>query len=131
MTSGFETPSSNPSLRIDSIRTDKCNSPLPETLNLSELAPGSTRKATLLKSSCSKRSLIFREVTNFPSKPAKGESLTWKVILTVGSSTDRAGIASTFNGSHKVSEINNFSTPVIQTISPASASGTSTLSKPS
>ena len=62
-----------------------------------------------------------------PSLPAKGESLTWKVILTVGSSTERGGNASTEVGSHMVSEIFSLSIPVIQTIDPASASGTSTL----
>ena len=52
-------------------------------------------------------------------------------MLTVGSSTERAGSASTAVGAHIVSEIFNLSIPVIQTIDPASASGTSTLSNPS
>ena len=59
-----------------SIKTDKCSSPLPETLNLSDESPGSTRRATLLSNSCSSRSFMFLEVTNFPSCPAKGESFT-------------------------------------------------------
>ena len=49
----------------------------------------------------------------------------------MGSSTDSGGRASTFEGSQTVSEIFNLSIPVIQTIEPASAIGTSTLSNPS
>ena len=52
-------------------------------------------------------------------------------MLTVGSSTERGGKASTEEGSHIVSEILSLSIPVIQTIDPASALETSTLSKPS
>ncbi|KCY24836.1 hypothetical protein J608_6082, partial [Acinetobacter baumannii 1288284] len=46
---------------------------------------------------------------------------TWKVIDTVGSSTDKAGNASTFFGSQIVSEMLSASIPVIHTISPADA----------
>ena len=52
-------------------------------------------------------------------------------MLTVGSSTERAGSASTSEGAQIVSEIFNLSIPVMHTIEPASASVTSTLSKPS
>ena len=102
-----------------SIKTDKCNSPLPETTNLSGLSPGSTLKATLCISSCSSLSFRFLDEMYFPSLPAKGESFTWKVMLTVGSSTERGGRVSTASGSHIVSEIFSLSMPVIQTMSPA------------
>ena len=42
-------------------------------------------------------------------------------MLTVGSSTDKAGKASIADGSHNVSEIFNLSIPVMHTIEPASA----------
>src|SRR5690554_6148391 len=99
-----------------SINTDRWSSPRPETLNLSAESPSSTRRATLCSSSRSRRSLILRLVTYLPSLPAKGESLTWKVMLTVGSSTSRGGNASTWLGSQMVSEIFKRSIPEIQTI---------------
>ena len=52
-------------------------------------------------------------------------------MLTVGSSTDSAGKATTDDGSQIVSDILSLSIPVIHTIDPASASDTSILSKPS
>ena len=73
---------------------------------------------------------MLREVTNLPSLPAKGELLTWKVIDTVGSSTESGGKASTFFGSQIVSEICNSSMPVTQTMSPADADSMSIRSKP-
>ena len=48
-------------------------------------------------------------------------------MLTVGSSTDKAGKASTDDGSQIVSEIFNLSIPVIHTTDPASALFISTL----
>ena len=71
---------------------------------------------------------MLREVTYLPSRPAK-ESLTWKVMLTVGSSTDR-GHGLHQRGSHRVSEIFRPSIPVMQTISPASANSISSRSSP-
>ena len=130
ITSGRETASSNPSRRMVSMSTDKWSSPRPDTLYLSGVSPGSTRSATLKSSSRSRRSLILRVVTYLPSRPANGESLTWKVMLIVGSSTDRGVIASTFSGSQIVSEILSLSMPEIQTISPAAASSTSIRSRP-
>ena len=47
---------------------------------------GSTRIETLPSSSLSSRSLICRDVTNCPSRPANGEVLTPKIVETVGSS---------------------------------------------
>ena len=73
---------------------------------------------------------MFLDVTNFPSLPANGEVFTWKVIETVGSSTDNGGNASTFELSQIVSDIFNSPKPVIATISPAFASGTSLLCNP-
>ena len=63
--------------------------------------------------------------------PAKGESLTEKVISSVGSEIFTKGSDSTAVGSQIVSPIVIFSTPEIQTISPAVASSTFTLFKPS
>ena len=76
ITSGRDTPISKPSRRMFSINTDKCNSPRPDTLNLSGSAVSSTFKATLCCNSLSKRSRICLVVTNLPSLPAKGELLT-------------------------------------------------------
>ncbi len=104
-TSGRPTASSKPSRRMVSISTERCSSPRPETLNFSGLSPGSTRRATLCSSSFSRRSLMLRLVTNLPSLPANGESLTWKVMLTVGWSTVSGGSASTLFWSHRVSEM--------------------------
>ena len=130
ITSGRDTPISKPSRRMFSMSTDKCSSPRPETLNRSGLSVGSTRRATLWISSFSRRSLMLREVTYLPSRPANGELLTWNVMLTVGSSTESNGNASTHCGSHSVSEMPKPSMPVTQMMSPASASGTSTRFKP-
>ena len=44
-----------------------------------------TRRETSFSSSRNRRSRRWREVTNLPSRPANGESLTEKVISTVGS----------------------------------------------
>ena len=65
-----------------------------------------------------------------PSRPANGESLTWNVMLTVGSSTVSGGSASTWSGSQTVSEMWTVSRPVKAMMSPAWASGTSTRSRP-
>ena len=73
---------------------------------------------------------MLREVTNLPSLPANGELFTWNVIVTVGSSTESGGSASTAFGSQIVSEMFNASIPVTQMISPAEASSTSTRSRP-
>ena len=130
ITSGRETASSKPSRRIFSIRIERCSSPRPETRNLSGSSVCSTRKATLCTSSFSRRSKILREVTNLPSLPANGEVLTWKVIVTVGSSTDSAGRASTWVCAQMVSEIFSSPRPVMAIISPALACSTSWRSRP-
>ena len=51
-------------------------------------------------------------------------------MRTVGSSTASAGRASTFAGSHSVSEMRSASMPVTATMSPAAASGTATRVSP-
>ncbi|MCY1429125.1 hypothetical protein D9M71_450290 [compost metagenome] len=130
ITSGRPTAISKPSRRMVSISTERCSSPRPETLNLSAESPSSTRSATLYSSSLSRRSLMLREVTNLPSLPQNGESFTWKVMETVGSSTVRGFIASTVLMSHRVSEMNSSSKPLMQTMSPAAASSTSMRCRP-
>ena len=69
-----------------SIRIDKCSSPLPLTLKASVEEVGSTRIETFVSTSLNRRSRRLREVTYFPSLPAKGLVLTMKSMLTVGSS---------------------------------------------
>ena len=85
--SGRETWISKPSRRIISIRIDSCSSPRPSTFICSGVSVGSTRIETLPSSSRSRRSLIWRDVTYWPSRPAIGDVLTPKIIETVGSST--------------------------------------------
>ena len=80
---------------------------------------GSTRSATLWIDSRSRRSRIWRLVTNLPSRPRNGEVLTSKVMLMVGSSTVRLGSGSTFAGSHRVSETLGSAMPANATMSPA------------
>ena len=73
---------------------------------------------------------MFLEVMNLPSLPANGDVFTQKFIETVGSSTDKAGKASTFEGSQIVSEIFNSPKPVTAIMSPASAQSTGALLRP-
>ena len=93
------------------------------TLNCSGVSVGSTRIETLPSSSVSSRSLIWRDVTNWPSRPANGEVLTPKIIETVGSSIgDRRQSATGFSASAIVSPIMMSSMPARQMMSPAAAS---------
>ncbi|EKE28324.1 MAG: hypothetical protein ACD_3C00078G0001 [uncultured bacterium (gcode 4)] len=95
ITWGHPTCNSNHSLLIVSIRTDKCNSHLPETINTLPSEPSrSTLRPTFISNSFPNLSLIFLEVTNLPSLPANGESLTRNSILRVGSSIVIGGIDS-------------------------------------
>ena len=92
-----------------------------------ETCPGSssssTRSATLCLSSVSRRSLICRLVRYLPSRPAKGDLLTWKVMLIVGSSTfERRQCLRLASRSQSVSEICRSSMPLNTTMSPAPAS---------
>ena len=104
ITCGEPTCNSNPSRRIVSTNTDKCNSPRPETLYEfpSEFSK-SILRPTFISVSFSRRSRIWREVTNFPSFPANGESFTKNSIVKVGSSIVIAGIGSAFGSATIVS----------------------------
>jgi hypothetical protein len=73
---------------------------------------------------------MLREVPQRPSRPAKGEVLTPKVMRTVGSSTRMMGSATGASGSARVSPMEMASSPAMTTMSPAVASGTSTRSRP-
>ena len=110
---------------------ERCISPLPQTRKESELSVSLTRKDTSRKSSLYSLSRSCLVVTNFPSFPANGLSLTEKVISTVGSSILTNWTGSTLVGSHTVSPIFNPSIPENTTMSPACAVGTDTLSRPS
>mmetsp|Transcript_38303 Transcript_38303/g.64341 ORF Transcript_38303/g.64341 Transcript_38303/m.64341 type:complete len:261 (+) Transcript_38303:471-1253(+) len=91
MTLGGPMVNSNPSRRMFSIRMVMCSAPRPLTTNMSDVSPSSTRRAKLRSSSFMRRSRMLREVTYFPSLPAKGEVFTLKVMRTVGSSTLMVG----------------------------------------
>ena len=114
-----------------SINTDKCNTPRPNTINLSALPVCSTLKAKFFSNSFSKRSLICLEVTNFPSFPKKGESLIVNNILMVGSSIAMVARLSGFSISQTESPISKPSKPTKAQISPAFTSATFFLPKPS
>ena len=77
------------------------------------------------------RSRICREVTNFPSRPAKGESLTEKVISMVGAEIFTNSIGSTQEGTQIVSPMVISPMPLMAMILPAEASVTGTLFRPS
>mmetsp|Transcript_12332 Transcript_12332/g.26992 ORF Transcript_12332/g.26992 Transcript_12332/m.26992 type:complete len:260 (+) Transcript_12332:568-1347(+) len=131
MTLGGPTSSSNPSLRMVSMRTVRCSCPRPETSYRSALSVSATCNATLRSSSLKSLSRIMREVRNFPSLPARGLLLTPRVMRTVGCSTamgGRGGAASTPPSLvTRVSPISISSRPENMIISPASATSTSFL----
>jgi hypothetical protein len=79
----------------------------------------STRKAKFFSNSFSSRSLRWREVTNLPSFPKKGESLIVKIMLIVGSSMVIGGMPSGASKSATVSPISKPSMPLKAQISPA------------
>ena len=114
-----------------STRTPRCMRPRPETWNCSGVSPGSTRRATLDCSSFWRRSQIWRDVTNLPSCPAKGESLTRKVMVRVGSSISTASRATGFSEQAMVSPMSMGSRPVMAQSSPASIWSTSARPRPS
>ena len=130
ITFGRDTKSSNPSLLIVSINTDKCNSPRPHTSKLSGVSVSFTRKLTFLSSSLNSLSRICLDVTNCPSLPAKGPLLTLNVIDTVGSSISTKSIFSGLFISQTVSPMLISPIPEIHTISPAPTSSTSVLFRP-
>ncbi|CAI8166320.1 MAG: Uncharacterised protein [Bacteroidota bacterium] len=114
-----------------SISTDKCNTPRPNTINLSAESVGSNRMAKFRSSSRSNLSLMWREVTNFPSLPKNGESLMVNNILMVGSSIVIVGKASGASKSAIVSPISKSSKPTTAHKSPACTSSTFFLPNPS
>ena len=81
------------------------------TRNASAESVSSTRRETSRKSSRYSLSRRCRVVTNFPSFPAKGESLTEKIISTVGSEILTKATGSTQSDAQTVSPILIFSTP--------------------
>jgi hypothetical protein len=113
------------------MRIASCSSPRPITLKESAESVGSTRIDTLVSSSFSSRSLMFREVTQRPSRPAKGEVLTEKTIDSVGSSMCSAGSGAGISAEVMVSPMAMPSKPARATISPQSAPSTSTRFRPS
>ena len=115
-----------------SIRIDRLISPRPATLKLSVLPSTSlTRSDTSLSVSRRSRSLIWREVTNLPSWPAKGLSLTEKVISSVGAPILTNSIGSAKPRAQTVSPIVMSPMPLIAMMLPAPASVTGTRLRPS
>ena len=100
-------------------------------MNESAFCPGSTRSARLRSSSLSRRSLRWREVTNLPSRPKKGELLMVKSIDIVGSSIAMGGSGSGFSKSQIVSPISKPSIPTMAQISPHCTLSTFALPRPS
>ena len=131
MTSGFETPISKPSRRIVSIRIASCSSPRPSTLKESAESVGSTRIETFVSSSFSSRSLMFRDVTQRPSRPANDDVFTEKTIEIVGSSMWSGGSGAGLVAEVTVSPIWMPSKPARATISPHAASSVSMRLRPS
>ena len=115
-----------------SIRMDRLISPRPATLKPSVLPSISvTRRETSFKVSRISRSLIWREVTNLPSRPAKGLSLTEKVISRVGALIFTKGRASTAAGSQMVSPMVMSGIPLMAMMLPAVDSVTGLRARPS
>ena len=85
---------------------------------------------TLPSTSRSRRALIWRPVTYFPSRPDSGEVFTPNVMLSVGSSTSRRGSGRGSAGSVSVSPIVTSGRPATETISPGPASAMSMRSMP-
>mmetsp|Transcript_19666 Transcript_19666/g.63987 ORF Transcript_19666/g.63987 Transcript_19666/m.63987 type:complete len:346 (+) Transcript_19666:928-1965(+) len=119
--------SSNPSRRIVSMSTVRWSKPRPKTRNESESAVSLSRSATLVSSSFSKRSRMFREVSSFPALPAKGDLLTPIEMDMVGCSTAMGVSGLGSFGSTSVSPMSKSSTPEKTTMSPADAPSTAFL----
>ena len=85
----------------------------------------------LLREAVSEFSRSWREVTKRPSRPAKGESLTEKIISTVGSLILTKGRGETSSGAHTVLPMLMPSMPEKATMSPARARSTGTRPSPS
>ena len=131
ITCGWPTCNSYPSRRIVSINTERWSTPRPETIHLPSSSLFLTRRARFLSSSFIRRSWMWREVTNLPSLPKKGESLIANNILMVGSSIAMGGSASGLSKSQTVSPISNPSIPTSAQMSPEETSFVFTRPKPS
>ena len=94
------------------------------------MGAASTFKATLPSASLNSRSRMTRLVTLSPSVPASGESLTMKVMESVGGSIGCACKGSVTSSAQSVSATLNFSSPAMATMSPASASSIGVRSMP-
>ena len=130
ITFGLETSNSKPSLLIFSIKIDKCNSPLPETIHDSELGILSIFNETSLCVSLNKRSSIFLAVKRVPSLPENGEEFVPNVICKVGSSIRSKGKGLYSLKLQIVSPTHKSGNPAIAHISPAEASSISSLFNP-
>ena len=130
-TFGLETDNSKPSLRIVSIKTPNCNSPLPPISKASLFSFSLKVIATFVSASAKSLSLILLEVTFLPSCPAKGELLTVMVIDIVGGSIGDDFMGLETKLSQIVSETEALVKPAIQAISPATISLTGILLFPS
>ena len=125
MTLGRDTRTSNPSRRIVSTRTEISIAPRAETLKNPASSPSETWRETLVFSSRSRRSRIAREVTCFPSLPAKGPSFTANCICTVGGSILMIGRASIDSDPTIVSPMSTSSNPARPIMFPAEPSSAS------
>ena len=114
-----------------SIRMDRDISPRPATLKAVSLSVSETRRDTSFKVSRYSRSRSWREVTYLPSRPAKGESLTEKVISSVGALIFTKGSASTASGAQMVSPMVISGIPLMAMMLPAVDSLTAFRAKPS
>ena len=131
MTLGRVTANSYPSRRMVSMRIDRCSSPRPLTLKVSVVSVSSTRMDTLVLTSLNSRSRMFRLVTYRPSRPAKGLSLTEKVISMVGADIFTKGRGSGVSGSQIVSPMVMSDMPDMAMMLPAVDSVTGTRVSPS
>ena len=114
-----------------SMRMDRDISPRPATLKASVESVSETRRETSFMVSLYRRSRSWREVTNLPSRPAKGESLTEKVISMVGAEIWTNSMGSTQEGTQMVSPMVISPIPDMAMMLPAVASVTGTLARPS
>ena len=101
-----------------SISTERWSTPRPNTIHTSSLSLFVTRRARFRSSSLVRRSAMWREVTNLPSLPKKGESFMVNVIDMVGSSMAMRGSGSGLFMSATVSPISNPSMPTSAHMSP-------------
>ena len=113
------------------MRMERDISPRPATLKAVSASVSVTRRDTSRRVSRKRRSRICREVTNFPSRPAKGESLTEKVISRVGAEIFTKGRASTVSGAQMVSPMVTSGMPLMAMMFPAKASVTGFRPRPS